>query len=390
MQIFLSHTSEDKPKVRNLCKRLRDDGFDPWLDEERLLPGQDWNLEIEKALRTSDAILLCFSSLSVIKEGVIQREYKRAMKIQEEKPEGAIFVIPVRLDDCEMPFFIRDLQWMDYPAGYDKLLLALQSKSVVITKRKKSIRIEKDKQVQLILEGNFEEFNETRQDDLISVLAAILHVDSKNIRVLQVSSGSIVLILEMPETAIFSLQELAIKKDFRLKAKRILSVQVEGGKIISLTENREKKSKETILEDRTKKNLSGNIFNVQGDIHIGRDLISGDQTNIFHHNEQITNITTPVQFIEELQKLKDEIGRMKTQADVDPVVVRRMEVVQADIQDAISEAKKDKPVAKRINTTLDGAKETMEKLGGSIGSAISLGTILGNLAVTALKLFGGR
>ena len=56
--VFLSYASEDKPKVRLLSNRLRQDGFDPWLDEERLLPGQDWNLEIEKVLQASDVILL--------------------------------------------------------------------------------------------------------------------------------------------------------------------------------------------------------------------------------------------------------------------------------------------------------------------------------------------
>jgi hypothetical protein len=124
--IFLSHASEDKPNVRRLCKRLRQDGFDPWFDEDRLLPGQNWNLEIEKALRVSDVILLCFSSRSTQKEGYIQREYKRAIRYQEEKPEGAIFVIPVRLDDCEMPLFVKEWQWVDYPEQYNRLVLALK------------------------------------------------------------------------------------------------------------------------------------------------------------------------------------------------------------------------------------------------------------------------
>jgi TIR domain-containing protein len=66
--VFLSHASEDKPAVRLLAKRLKDDGFDPWLDEERLLPGQNWELEIEQALRKSQVILLCFSEKSVGKE----------------------------------------------------------------------------------------------------------------------------------------------------------------------------------------------------------------------------------------------------------------------------------------------------------------------------------
>lgn len=125
LQIFLSHANEDKQTVRGLCQRLRDDGFNPWLDEERLLPGQDWQLEIEQALKKSDAILLSFSKRSLSKEGYIQREHKKALDYQKEKPEGTIFVIPVRLDDSEIPFFLRELQCVDYPLGYERLVMAL-------------------------------------------------------------------------------------------------------------------------------------------------------------------------------------------------------------------------------------------------------------------------
>ena len=131
--IFLSHASQDKAPVRELCERLKADGFDPWLDEERLLPGMNWDMEIEKALRASDSILLCFSSLSVEKEGYIQREYKRAMRYQEEKPEGAIYVIPVRLDKCDLPYFIREVQFVDFPDGYDRLVVSLNLRSGKLT-----------------------------------------------------------------------------------------------------------------------------------------------------------------------------------------------------------------------------------------------------------------
>jgi len=288
--IFLSHASEDKPKVRNLCKRLREDGFDPWLDKERLLPGQDWNLEIEKALRASDAILLCFSSLSVAKEGYIQREYKRAMKYLEEKPEGAIFVIPVRLDDCELPHFIREIQWVDYPADYDRLLKSLQLRA--------------------------------------------------------------------------------------------------GGS--AMTQKTTKpKAKKTAGERTQAKAAGGNVFNVEGGIHVGRDMIAGDQKNVYYQNQQTIHITSPTQFMDELQKLKDEIEQLKSQPNVEPAALRRMEVVQADIQDALDESAKERPAAERINKTLDSARETMEKVGGSVASAVNLGTALGNLALIAMKLFGG-
>jgi GAF domain-containing protein len=260
--VFLSHASEDKQLVRQLYKRLLADGFDPWLDEERLLPGQDWHFEIEQALRKSDAILLCFSARSTAKEGYIQREYKKAMDYQLEKPEGAMFVIPVRLDDCEIPFFLRELQCVDYPSGYEKLVTALDLRAGKISRQRKSSKAarhenitrggkwkENIRQVQLVLEGTFEEFNETRQEDFVSVLASLLRVDSESIRILQVYAGSIIVLLELPSIATERLIDLAEKKDVRLKSQGILSIQVDHELDISLSVRDQESMLRDLLEN---------------------------------------------------------------------------------------------------------------------------------------------
>jgi hypothetical protein len=59
--IFLCHASEDKIEVQRLYQRLHADGFVPWLDTENLLPGQDWDYEIKKAVRAADAVVVCLS-----------------------------------------------------------------------------------------------------------------------------------------------------------------------------------------------------------------------------------------------------------------------------------------------------------------------------------------
>ncbi len=287
--VFISHASEDNAAARRLTKRLQGDGFDPWLDLDRILPGQDWNLEIEKALRASGAILLCFSEVSVAKEGYIQREYKRAMRILEEKPEGTIFVIPVRLDDCMMPNFISELQWVNFPDDYERLLLSLQTR-----------------------EG-----------------------------------GTAVTVKPEP------------KKE---PAKRKPALPAKPG---------------------------GNGINVNGNINVGGSFISGDQYNTITNSQTINNISTPSEFVSELQKIKAQIKTLKSQPIVEPAAARRLAAVEGDIEDTIVEANKETPIVERIKTTLDGAKETMEKLGGSIGAAVSLGTTLGNLALIAMKVFGG-
>src|SRR5512143_924894 len=47
-RVFLAHAREDKDRVRALYKHIKQRGFSLWLDEEDLIPGQTWKIEIEK------------------------------------------------------------------------------------------------------------------------------------------------------------------------------------------------------------------------------------------------------------------------------------------------------------------------------------------------------
>jgi hypothetical protein len=59
LKVFLCHAHADRDPVRGLYTRLTKDGVDAWLDKAKLhgersrtiLPGQDWELEIRKAVR---------------------------------------------------------------------------------------------------------------------------------------------------------------------------------------------------------------------------------------------------------------------------------------------------------------------------------------------------
>jgi TIR domain-containing protein len=135
LKVFLCHASQDKPVVRDLYQRLlAEEWIDPWLDEEKLLPGQDWNLEIVKAVESADAVLVCVSTISMAKEGYVQKELRRILDLALEKLEGAIFIIPVRLDDCGIPRQLKDWQFLDYfpesrhDTAYDRLRSSLQTR----------------------------------------------------------------------------------------------------------------------------------------------------------------------------------------------------------------------------------------------------------------------
>ena len=131
LRVFLCHSSHDKPQVRSLYGRLTIVGIDPWLDEEKLLPGQDWNQEITKAVRYSDVVIVCLSRGSINKAGYVQKEIKIALDVADEQPDDTIFVIPLKLEDCEVPERLRRWQWVNYfeEKGERRLMLALESRA---------------------------------------------------------------------------------------------------------------------------------------------------------------------------------------------------------------------------------------------------------------------
>ena len=88
-------------------------------------------MEIEKAVEATDAIIVCLSKGSITKEGYIQRELKIVLDYADYKPEGTIYILPVRLEECEPPRRLRAWQYADYfegqrERGLQRLLVSLK------------------------------------------------------------------------------------------------------------------------------------------------------------------------------------------------------------------------------------------------------------------------
>jgi hypothetical protein len=137
LKIFLCHASGDKEEVRKLFRSLSDDGFAPWLDEECLIAGQDWDAEIRKAVKESHVVIVCLSAASTTKAGYVQKEIRLALDVSDEQPEGTIFVIPLRLEDCVVPERLSKWHWVDIfaPNGYRQLARALGARSAMLQMR---------------------------------------------------------------------------------------------------------------------------------------------------------------------------------------------------------------------------------------------------------------
>ncbi len=132
--VFLGYAQEDRPKVRKLFRALQKAGVNPWMDCQKLLPGQNWRRAIEQTIELSDFFLGCFSSHSVLKRGQFQSELAFALDVATRSPQDDVFFIPVRLDECEIPRRIASTThyvdlFPDWNRGLRKLVAALRRKS---------------------------------------------------------------------------------------------------------------------------------------------------------------------------------------------------------------------------------------------------------------------
>ena len=121
LQVFVAYVVEDLEPARRMCDSLRAGGCSPWLDKDKLLPGQNWPRAIERAIETSDAFVACFSPRSILKRGQFQTEIRYALDCARQLPLDDAFLIPVRLERCSIPSRIsNNVQYVDLFPDWDR------------------------------------------------------------------------------------------------------------------------------------------------------------------------------------------------------------------------------------------------------------------------------
>jgi hypothetical protein len=112
-KVFISYAHEDEEEARKIYRQLGDYGFHCWLDKEALLPGNDWDREIRRAISNTDFIIIVVSRKVHGKRGYIQREIRMALDMAKEIPAGQAYLIPVRIEDCDIPEDISRYHYCD-------------------------------------------------------------------------------------------------------------------------------------------------------------------------------------------------------------------------------------------------------------------------------------
>jgi hypothetical protein len=112
-EVFLSYAHADAERVQPLYEKLKGAGFKPWMDKFDIVPGEEWKNAIELAIRRCDFFLAFLSTTSSTRRGIIQTEFRYALEKAKEMLESDIYLIPVRLEVCEVPDSFSPRQWVD-------------------------------------------------------------------------------------------------------------------------------------------------------------------------------------------------------------------------------------------------------------------------------------
>lgn len=129
LKIFLSYAREDRAQVENYYEQLLAEHFEPWMDFKKILPGQNWEYEIDRALNDANVIIALLSKNSISKRGFVQREANFALDRLKHKLPTDIYFIPVLLEPCEVPSHIASrIQYIDItmPNAWDQVLASLR------------------------------------------------------------------------------------------------------------------------------------------------------------------------------------------------------------------------------------------------------------------------
>ena len=109
--VFLSHSSKDKPAVRELAERLRADGLRVWFDEWEIQPGDSIPAKIEQGLEGSRTLVLVMSASAFAAEWVTLQRH--TVVFRDPTRERRRFV-PLRLDDAEISDALKQFAYVDW------------------------------------------------------------------------------------------------------------------------------------------------------------------------------------------------------------------------------------------------------------------------------------
>jgi len=137
MQVFICYARIDKDFAAHLVEDLNAYDLTIWMDVRNIPHGANWDIEVKKGLDSSDIMLVLLTPASSASASVTD---EWSYFIEKNKR-----IIPVLVEQCEVPFRLSRRQHVDmtgdYQRGFEQLLKAIDSPSLKDPDRTEKIRV---------------------------------------------------------------------------------------------------------------------------------------------------------------------------------------------------------------------------------------------------------
>ncbi|MEW6294487.1 MAG: toll/interleukin-1 receptor domain-containing protein [Pseudomonadota bacterium] len=111
LKVFLSHSSNDKPFVRDLDRALQAYGIESFLDERDIGIGEDIPHRLFNEIYAATHVCYVISRSSITSEWVRDELSKASMLEKERK---GVFVLPILIEQVEIPIAVKNKRYADF------------------------------------------------------------------------------------------------------------------------------------------------------------------------------------------------------------------------------------------------------------------------------------
>ena len=122
MPVFISYSHSDELFVNVLAANLVKRNAHVWVDTWELNVGDSILNKVQQAIQDSSALLVVLSKSSVTSEWCRKEINAGLMRELDEK---RVVVLPILVNDCEIPIFLREKMYADFRTNFDKGLKSL-------------------------------------------------------------------------------------------------------------------------------------------------------------------------------------------------------------------------------------------------------------------------
>lgn len=116
MSVFISYSHKDAEFVHRLSVRLVENNIKVWKDDMKIIAGDSFVSKIRAGIEGASYFCIVLSKNS-LKSKWVREEINEAL-IHESKERG-IVILPILVDDCEVPDLLSDRIFVDFRNDFD-------------------------------------------------------------------------------------------------------------------------------------------------------------------------------------------------------------------------------------------------------------------------------